>query len=217
MTARGDRTRQRLIDATVDLVNTVGYANVTTRAIAGAAGVSEGALYRHFSDKSALFFAALSDRLAPVVASVAQLPQRAGQADIATNLLEALSTLATLRKDLVPLELALLADPELAGRQRIPGPDTALPPDRPDVPGYLADYLRAEQRLGRARADLDCHAAAITLLATLFGIAMAPTPLHSPVDQQALRAAVALISAGIENPPGQDNSSSRSALPSGPS
>ena len=200
MTARGDRTRQQLIDATVNLVNTVGYANVTTRAIARTAGVSEGALYRHFPDKAALFFAALADRLAPVVASVARLPDRAGQADISTNLLEALTSLATLRQDLVPLELALLADPELAGRQRLPGPDTALPPGRPDVPGYLTDYLWAEQRLGRARADLDCHAAAITLLATLFGLGLAPTPLHHPIDLQALRAAVDLMSAGIENP-----------------
>ena len=57
VTKRGERTRARLIEATLSVVGEVGYARASTRAIADAAGMSEGALYRHFPDKAALFFA----------------------------------------------------------------------------------------------------------------------------------------------------------------
>jgi AcrR family transcriptional regulator len=50
----GDATRARLIRVALDLFTTVGYRGTTTTAIAEAAGVAEGTIYRHFTGKEQL-------------------------------------------------------------------------------------------------------------------------------------------------------------------
>ncbi len=82
MTQRGEATRARLIEATRSVVREVGYAHASTRAIAQAAGVAEGTIYRHFPDKAALFFATVLAANAPIVAWVTTLPARAGQGTV---------------------------------------------------------------------------------------------------------------------------------------
>ncbi len=114
MNARGERTRARLISATIEVVAEAGYARATTKAIADAAGVAEGTIYRHFPDKRQLFFAAVFDRNTAVLNWIAAFPQRAGTGTVAGNLREALGQLGRLRADLLPLELWLRSDPELS-------------------------------------------------------------------------------------------------------
>jgi AcrR family transcriptional regulator len=58
---RGDRTRQRLVEAARHLFTMHGYAATGTPEIARAAGVSRGSLYHHFADKRALFAAVYED------------------------------------------------------------------------------------------------------------------------------------------------------------
>ncbi len=167
MAARGDATREKLIAATVRLVREVGYARTTTRAIAQAAGVAEGTLYRHYPDKAGLFAEAIRRQSAPVTEWVRELPARAGAGTVAGNLTECLTRLATLREAVLPFEVAMLTDPELA--------PPAAPPTMPPGPlEFLADYLRAEQRIGRIRGDADPAKAAVVLLVTLFGLSAAP-------------------------------------------
>lgn len=48
-------TRQRLIDATVELLAEGGYAAATVNALTSRAGVAAGTLYRHFGSKEELF------------------------------------------------------------------------------------------------------------------------------------------------------------------
>lgn len=58
-------TRQRLLDATVELLAEGGYAAATVNALTSRAGVAAGTLYRHFESKEELFaevFRALSGR-----------------------------------------------------------------------------------------------------------------------------------------------------------
>jgi AcrR family transcriptional regulator len=164
--ARGDATRDKLLDATIQLVRDVGYAQTTTRAIAQAAGVAEGTLYRHYPDKAGLFAAAIGRQSAPITAWVRDLPARAGAGTVAGNLIDCLTRLATLRADIVPFELAMLTDPELAR------PATVAHTPEPGPPEFLTQYLHAEQRLGRIRADIDPAKIAVVLLATLFGLAV---------------------------------------------
>lgn len=52
-----DETRQRIVDATVDLHGVVGPAATTIAAIAERAGVTRLTVYRHFPDEVALFTA----------------------------------------------------------------------------------------------------------------------------------------------------------------
>jgi AcrR family transcriptional regulator len=48
-------TRERLVEAARDLLEAGGYAAASVQAVADRAGVSAGALYRHFASKAELF------------------------------------------------------------------------------------------------------------------------------------------------------------------
>jgi AcrR family transcriptional regulator len=50
-----DQTRQRIVEATVDLHGSMGPAATTIAAIADRAGVTRLTVYRHFPDEAALF------------------------------------------------------------------------------------------------------------------------------------------------------------------
>lgn len=197
MTDRGEATRARLIEATRNVVREVGYAHASTRAIAQAAGVAEGTIYRHFPDKSALFFATVLDTNAPIVEWMTSLPERAGRRTVEANLIDAVVQLAGLRDDVIPLEMAIAADPELAAQRRraLVAAGSPLPPGPPEA---MAAYMAAEQRLGRVRADLDPTEAAILLLGALFAIAAMPTIEDADLDPERLASAVRLLVRGIQ-------------------
>jgi AcrR family transcriptional regulator len=55
--AKGETTRQRLIEASRRLIADQGYARTTAAQIAEEAGVSERTFFRHFSSKSEVFLA----------------------------------------------------------------------------------------------------------------------------------------------------------------
>jgi AcrR family transcriptional regulator len=195
MTARGDRTRAKLLEATLAVVAEVGYARASTRAIAMAAGVSEGTIYRHFPDKASLFFAAALEPSASVLDGLTALPALAGQRTVAENLVDALVSLAELQERVIPLEIAVLTDPELAAQRQAAAEVAGGIPVGP--PKALAEYLRNEQRLGRIRADLDPTDVAVLLLATLFGLAVTANLTGRAVDGAGIEAAVTNLVQGI--------------------
>ena len=190
-------TRARLIAATVEVVREFGYAHATTRAIAQRAGVAEGTIYRHFPDKAALFFAAIFERNAALLEALSGLADRAGQDTVEATLTETLLRLASLRAELLPLELALLTDPELAdGRRQAV---TALHAGKlVGPPQLIADYFRAEQHLGRVRTDASAEDMAVTVLAALFGIALMTIERDDAADSDLLPRTVRVLVSGIE-------------------
>jgi len=56
--ARRETTRRKLLEATVSALVAVGYARTTTTEICARAGVSQGALFKHFATKAELLAAA---------------------------------------------------------------------------------------------------------------------------------------------------------------
>ena len=56
-------TQQQILEAVERLIHSKGLARVTTKEIARATGLSEGALYRHFDHKEEVFFAILIKNL----------------------------------------------------------------------------------------------------------------------------------------------------------
>jgi hypothetical protein len=130
------------------------------------------------------------------VAWVTTLPERAGEGTVEGNLTEAAARLATLRDQIMPLELAIAADPELAAqRQRILAEAGTSLPGPPDA---VAAYLAAEQRLGRVRPEIDPREAAILLLAALFGLAANLSIGDAGIDRDRLASAVRLLVRGIQ-------------------
>ena len=74
--ADGQRTRQLILDAALDLFADKGYFGTSLRDVATAVGVRESALYNYFASKDALFEALLTahqhskmERLAPIAAA----------------------------------------------------------------------------------------------------------------------------------------------------
>jgi AcrR family transcriptional regulator len=201
MTSRGNATRDRLLTATRDVVRRVGYANATTRAIAEEAGVAEGTIYRHFPDKIALFFATALSGSESTLDALATLPEQAGMLSVAENLTEALSRLAALRKNLMPLELALRTDPEmLRRRSELEG----MMDDDLQLPQHaIATYLLKEQEKGRVRANLDPLGTAVLLLSALFGLTMAPSATDDETSDNQVRTSIGefieLVTQGISN------------------
>lgn len=193
---RGTDTRSALIRATTELVAEVGYHDATTRVIAERAGVAEGSIYRHFPDKRALFLAAVLEGQRTVTDWMAGLPARAGSRPVVDVLTDAFAQLSRLRESIVPLELAMAAEPDL---QRHLG--AAALADAVEglggPPHHLAEYLRAEQALGRVRTDLDPVRAAIMLLAALFGVQTSPLAAADGLDEPGLREFVTLLVQGV--------------------
>jgi AcrR family transcriptional regulator len=194
VTKRGERTRAKLIEATLAVVAEVGYARASTRSISDAAGVAEGTLYRHFPDKTSLFFAAALAASPDVVEWVEALPGRAGRDSVEANLAAALERLATLQERVLPLEIAIRSDPELAAqRQAIVATQGFLP----GPPRAIAAYLAAEQALGRVRSDIDPEEVALVILAMLFGMAIAAADDPAPLATERVSSALHVFVRGI--------------------
>jgi AcrR family transcriptional regulator len=65
--SRRAATRAKLLGAVIECLERLGYANTTTTEICKAAGVSQGALFKHFPNKTALLAAATEQLFADLV------------------------------------------------------------------------------------------------------------------------------------------------------
>lgn len=63
-------TRQRLLDAALEVFARRGYEGASVKEVAEKAGYTTGALYAHFASKQALFLALLRERFATKVADL---------------------------------------------------------------------------------------------------------------------------------------------------
>ena len=154
---------------------------LTTRAIAQHAGVSDGVLYNHFDDKTDLLMAAMLRRYGRLVDRLEAATPTAGEGTVVGNVQAYGRALSEVEGDVdaprrrAPRPPAAAApvldrDPPAAVRHRPP----ATPARR--LPG-------AEQGLGRVRADLDVEAA----VTVVFGVC-AMTALTGRLNPTADRA-----------------------------
>ena len=103
----------------------------------------------------------------------------------------------SLRDQILPLELAIAADPELAAhrRQVMAAAGPSLPPGPPEA---VAAYLLAEQELGRIRGDIDPREAASLLLGLLFALGTMPAIGDEGLGPDRVASAVRLLVRGIQ-------------------
>jgi AcrR family transcriptional regulator len=159
-------TRERIVDAAEQVLRTKGYARATTKEIARAAGVSEGTLYNHFESKEDLWLNLLGQQLPGFFALIRSLPERAGTGNVRDNLGDVAGSALTFYIHVVPMGAAVLAEPELLARLREAVVSRQAGPHKANE--FLASYFRAEQDLGRLRADANPEAAAYLLLGACF-------------------------------------------------
>jgi AcrR family transcriptional regulator len=153
---RSERTRELLLDATVECLVELGYARTTVQEICQRAGLSRGAQQHHFTTKADLMTSALEHlfgRLsAQILSSTAELPpgpERIGMG--IDQLWKAYS--GTLSTAAVELWVAARTDPELRR--------SLLPVDRALGHATLQFY---REIIG---ADLDEHGTETLLLLTV--------------------------------------------------
>ena len=154
-------THQQIVDAVEKLMITKGLARVTTKEIAQATGLSEGALYRHFSHKEDVFFVVLQKHL-PVLVDVLDR-QVAGTKTVRENLIEIALAVLSYYEQLIPINASFFADTDLLNRFREAlrqiGGSPRLLHER------VADYIEEEQRLGR----IEPHLPALSIASLLLG------------------------------------------------
>jgi TetR/AcrR family transcriptional regulator, transcriptional repressor of aconitase len=158
---RKEATRQRLIDAAVEVALDGGPDGVTTRRILEVAGLSAGALYHYFSSKDALY-EAIAERFVGID----------GLADLATV-------------DVVDAQVAVIGDCFGPRTTSVLGRLRAAALDNPGVTAVLARYDRqiVEQfdqlnhrtvEAGLYRRDLDTAALVETFAVFLDGFSLRP-------------------------------------------
>jgi len=174
ITATGEATRDRILRLADALFARHGYANVSMRAVALAAGVTKPALYYHFRDKEALFEECvlndqerLGDRLRGAAAddgSLRERTERAARVLLTGSPHHPVRTQSDIAEHL-PLEV----------RQRLSAGFAR------NIIGPVQDLFAAAAREGTLRRGMAPAVAAAALL----GLAMAFIPsLVSETDQE---------------------------------
>jgi len=190
-------TRDRMVDAAAEVMRARGLAHATTKEIARAAGFSEAALYKHFRDKTELFLAVLAERTPGALTKLlAGLGERAGTDTVLRHLTDIARAAIEFYGHSFPMAASLFAEPVLfaahraALRERNAGPQ--------HVNDAVADYLAAEQLLGRVRPDADVRAATALLIGACFQRAFLDHFTEPPADPVAVAASLAAtVAAGI--------------------
>lgn len=199
-------TQQKLIDAADQLLRENGLARATTRKIAQQAGVAEGLLYHHFRDKAELIHEVVIHCLRDFHETLDNLPFLVGQHTVAQNLTRVLEIAYDAQCRITHIVCGVFSDHQLRTRTREIIRERQLGPQRSI--SILADYLAAEQKLGRVRTDIAPLSAAKLLLASSFHGGMINQFLDSDTDRDGIlreiQETVRTVMAGL-NPPSKQN------------
>lgn len=159
-------TRETILQAAAQVVRSQGLAKATTKEIAKAAGFSEATLYKHFADKEEIFVEVLRAQVPSFAPLIRDLIDHAGQGTVRDGLLTAARAALAFYRESVLMLASTFSEPRLLARHRAALTRKNLGPHRA-IDG-LAEYLAAEQRLGRIDRDADPRAAAALLLGACF-------------------------------------------------
>src|SRR5713226_1554324 len=158
-------TKTRILEAAAQLLRDKVISVTTTREIARAAGLSDAAIYSHFRSRGELLNALIPVSLVDYKGSAEAFLKRVGQGTVKGNLKFLMKLARDFFQDASPKIALILVEPELFS-------DLGARPISPEKSNkaetFMADYIRAEQRMGRINEDADAAAIGMILLATAF-------------------------------------------------
>jgi len=201
-------TRQRLIDAAISVCSERGLHSATTREIAEVAGVNEVTLFRHFGSKEKLIAALFEQVLATLSESLNDT--ETDEQDLERNL----SRYAQRHNELLTSNEALI--------RTIIGESKRHPEQARQVMceagrakrELLIEYLRAAQKAGTVRKDIELGPAVDAFTGMLLAGMLRRTSFKDYVDYTAdeyLRTIVDLFIRGIAASPSPDKPRRKSA------
>jgi AcrR family transcriptional regulator len=198
---RGDATRGRIVEATVQLIAEVGWAAVTTRAVARRAVVTQGLIHYHFGSKEALLRAAVISAFSTMIEGPTAVLAQAS--DLRAGLRALVDELGSIDAE-SPLMLVSAEALALALRDRELG--AWMREELSRFRAILAGLVARASANGDVRADLDPEATAVTLAALLDGLLF-----HAAVDPGLDRgSAAAALATMLAAPAAEDRKAHRS-------
>jgi AcrR family transcriptional regulator len=180
-----------LVETAQKMIATHGTTGMTVREIARMAGVADGVLYNHFSDKEELVARALLEHVRATEAELGELPV-AGEGTVAGNLRRHLEFGLALHKVIVPAFNGLAGQPRVLQRFAEISERSGYWRDR------LLAYLEQERELGRLRPESEVDAAAAMLVGYCHASVLAAVFPHTgPLDPPSVDSVVNAILHGI--------------------
>ncbi|MEU7932367.1 TetR/AcrR family transcriptional regulator [Micromonospora echinofusca] len=183
--------RQQLFAAVERVIAQAGPGRLTGRAVTREAGVATGLLYAHFANFDDFLVGYAVDRAFQIAGEVAALAGRAGTGTVAGNLSDAV--LAVPPGALLALTRLTAHRPELtAGVEAVLGAGNA---GLRTIERASADYLAAEQQLGRLPAGVDTEALGLAVAGVLHHVVL--TRGTGPTAHVLIRRAVTALVGGF--------------------
>lgn len=202
MTQESHDTRQRILQATAQVIAERGYARATTRALADAAGVNEVTLFRHFGSKQGLFSAIIDAYAAPALnkAIAAQLT-----GDLRQDLL---AMGAQVLRALLERRAAMRM--MLCEAEHFPEVRQVMAENPRQLSHMLAGYLRQQMAQGRVR-PVHAEAAARAFWGMFFGYTFSLWLMEEPLNpelstEELVAQFVDIFVGGIQTSGGNDGS-----------
>lgn len=165
-------TRQRIIEAAVEIGSKVGYARATTKAIAEAAGVNEVTLFRHFGNKENLFSVAIEQYGGPALATAIETQLTGDYRRDLTTVGNTFIEILLERQEILRLLLCESA--------HIPEVRTVLARNPRELRKMLARYLQSQMEKGTIK-EQHPEAMAQAFLGLFFAYAISLNILDEPI------------------------------------
>lgn len=188
--SKGERTRAELLDAARQRFGTADYGQVTISAVARDVGVSPAASYAYFSDKTALFTAALDADLDEWIDTA--LPAAVGDRPMFALFIELVASL-----DRFPVAARVLRGGDAEQLQHVLN-GAAMTRLRAEIESTIA--LRQQQGSTATYADASTLAAGIETLAFALVATISRTGLFEATDR--VEGVVAILQAALGSPDG---------------
>lgn len=169
-----DARREEIVRVTLELAATKGVDDVTTQDMAQAMGVTQGAVFRHFPSKDAIWLAVMHwvrERLMAVLGRAAAEGR---------DPLDALERMFRAHIDFIADHPAI---PRVLTSEHLHGCSSALRELVTEImlayEARVAGLLEEAKAAGLARADLDAHAAATLYLGMIQGLVLQTSILRA--------------------------------------